>query len=850
MKPEPGGFYQLTPGDEPPNLEGNPCLTNPRIFGFRFRRPWTDIQPNSPTTYNWVDDDAAVAIATQAGKKVGTGFAAGFTTPEWVYTDGDLVYKYEMLEEDPPGTSIGSQPLPFDTVYQDKLNTFIQAQGAKYDGNPNISYIMIAGFMQALGMNYAQTQEDMDALDALAVTPPPGYDGLTVSWPNFLTGYVDAAKKIIDMYALAFPQTPIILTISNPFPTQAGQAAQQEIKQYGLDTYPGHFGTMVSALYAVLPPHAPGPVPTIQYPKLFQHAVPSQNISRIYNPPIPDPIPDAPQPFSDCCLHGVTLGGKLEEIYIGDATAEMNQAVLDLVLPLLLANLANAEDQQPPPIPGEETPTISGIRSLRFREVIWGVAHKLGWITSCDPLAGGPSDDQFCELVTFCNAWLRKLWDAEDWNEWTKILQVRPDARHSVLIPGRVLRMFLNDPDLVPGPIDAPFSVLDGRVHCGFEHGSNVWLKYLPNPPVFTEDKWSSIVTYKIGDLVYSPISGECYKSLINGNRDHDPAPIILSGGGRFDLSFVVTQEFVPGVPTEPPTSEVWRVLVGNPPVYNLEDVLYRFQFIDTDGGQHQVAYVTPAPGGTLTDLTNGITAAFAASLDPFILSLTVSVVGTLEATQMQFELATAHFSARGTVDIGPGPPVDLVLEHVSVYNPGHTGQDEVPQLAVLTLEQELDLQSALYTIRAQNREGNHQVSYTSQPDEALQVTLEGIIQAINDAAAADPFWGTVIADPDPDTDTIEFLTVETVRFQATAESQFVPDTVIAWEQVIFPMVIAEPVMRGIYSDALREEGQTDKAGVEETATTQELALATGKSINQPYDRMTDQQQPRSRYRM
>lgn len=62
------------------------------------------------------------------------------------------------------------------------------------------------------------------------------------------------------------------------------------------------------------------------------------------------------------------------------------------------------------------------------------------------------------------------------------------------------------------------------------------------------------------------------------------------------------------------------------------------------------------------------------------------------------------------------------------------------------------------------------------------------------------------------------------------------------WILVPFPAVIADVVWRGAYSDALREEGQTDKATVEEQAALQELKEAIARNLGNRYDMLTDQQ--------
>jgi hypothetical protein len=409
--------------------------------------------------------------------------------------------------------------------------------------------------------------------------------------------------------------------------------------------------------------------------------------------------------------------------------------------------------------------------------------------------------------------------------------------------------MYLVNPRTTPAMLeDSPFGLFESRVHCGFEHGTSVWLKYLPPLPVFTHDIWDRTVTYIVDEPVYSPISGECYKSLINGNIGHDPAQAEQQNRA-FQLEVEVTQRFHPEVPPEPATSEVWRIQVDDPDHTAEANVRYLTGIVSEDGNQGNIVYVTPGVGGTVQDVLDGIEAAFAASINPFVMSL---VFAQELPNLYTLTLSTARFSCRGQVDPpGSGNTVDLPLEHLSNYSPGRAGQDAVPQLTVITLHAQFEFQSTLYSFVARDSANQqHQVGYLSAKGEAFQTTFVGIRQAILDAAAGDPWWGTVVVVGNLDTNSGTFTTIEDVRFQGTAEIKIDAESVAAWEKQVFPLAIAEPVMRGVYSDALREEGQTDKAGVEEQAAAPELAIASGKSVFQPGDRLTNQQVSKSRYRM
>ncbi len=62
------------------------------------------------------------------------------------------------------------------------------------------------------------------------------------------------------------------------------------------------------------------------------------------------------------------------------------------------------------------------------------------------------------------------------------------------------------------------------------------------------------------------------------------------------------------------------------------------------------------------------------------------------------------------------------------------------------------------------------------------------------------------------------------------------------WTLVPFPFALADPVVRGAYSDALREEGQTDKGMAEEQAAGQAQVERAATFAAPDYDPLTGQQ--------
>ena len=356
FKPQPSGIYDLlfgAPGTGKIDLTNNPLLDNPNIDGFRYKVGWAKIQPTDASTFNWDSIDSAISIAAAHGKKLCVSISGGLSTPGWVYTTAPVVYKYDMIETDTDtGLSIGSQPLIWDTAYQDKWRTFLAAFAARYESNPACSYVVMGGFMETFNMTIVGIDADFTAMENLAKNPPSGYPGLVTSYPDFTSAYTPAAQLFITDYVNAFPTTSLLLTLYKVVPGDLGITLQDAIADWGKATYPVHVGTMVSALYATLPPHAAPPAP-VSYPKGFQmvcHAI--DDPARLYLDPDPVPMPPAPIPLQDALEHGVSLSAKYIEVYEEDLTPAESQPVLAAERAKLLANVGDGSGPPPgPPAP-------------------------------------------------------------------------------------------------------------------------------------------------------------------------------------------------------------------------------------------------------------------------------------------------------------------------------------------------------------------------------------------------------------------------------------------------------------------------------------------------------------------
>jgi hypothetical protein len=69
------------------------------------------------------------------------------------------------------------------------------------------------------------------------------------------------------------------------------------------------------------------------------------------------------------------------------------------------------------------------------------------------------------------------------------------------------------------------------------------------------------------------------------------------------------------------------------------------------------------------------------------------------------------------------------------------------------------------------------------------------------------------------------------------------------WELILIPESIHDLILRYAFAEALREDGQFDKAAQEEQAVIQEAISKIAALVGPPFDTVSDQSRPASRYR-
>ena len=176
--------------------------------------PWSILEPQEGVFHwdhsewegcfnSWIENGYKVGIQVRGMSTLGTLYNDG--VPQWVF-DAGAKYIDEPIKQHNLGGrwSIDERPIRFpvywDPIYLEKANNFINALGKRYNGNPNIEFV-IMGFMGRWGEMHISEHTPVEPwLDA----------GLNI--PT----YIKAHKKIIDMYVDAFPDTPIVQELGSP----------------------------------------------------------------------------------------------------------------------------------------------------------------------------------------------------------------------------------------------------------------------------------------------------------------------------------------------------------------------------------------------------------------------------------------------------------------------------------------------------------------------------------------------------------------------------------------------------------------------------------------------------------
>jgi hypothetical protein len=192
LRTEERGVYYLTPaeGNRRVDLSRLGCWDNPNIVGVSLRATWAVVEP-APDQFDWSFLDEALRFAKSKRKFVAISIIAGIRSPDWIFGSAT---RLRLTGRDAKRRD--SVPAPWDPNYLSAWKKFVQAFGARYDGNPLISYVTATG----LGRG-----EESHLLD------DPGDAGQFDE-----NRWMAAANQVVSCYNSAFKSTPWLLVWGQP----------------------------------------------------------------------------------------------------------------------------------------------------------------------------------------------------------------------------------------------------------------------------------------------------------------------------------------------------------------------------------------------------------------------------------------------------------------------------------------------------------------------------------------------------------------------------------------------------------------------------------------------------------
>ena len=142
-------FYSNVPGNYGSKLVPSDTVEDfPGLSTVYLRIPWAYIEPEEGR-FNWAILDTPAQRWIAKGKKIALRLTCSenwmkFATPEWVKDAGAkgsfYIYGKGPVEKATPGTHT------LMTRFIEKLEKFLAAAGARYDGNPNVEFIDVGTY--------------------------------------------------------------------------------------------------------------------------------------------------------------------------------------------------------------------------------------------------------------------------------------------------------------------------------------------------------------------------------------------------------------------------------------------------------------------------------------------------------------------------------------------------------------------------------------------------------------------------------------------------------------------------------------------------------------------------------
>lgn len=507
------------------------------------------------------------------------------------------------------------------------------------------------------------------------------------------------------------------------------------------------------------------------------------------------------------------------------------------------------------------------MRFANFRDfVLWPIAYKIG----LDPTTNF-EDSQARAIGDYINMYVRKAWASADFPEWSVISNFVPGAGKPVqdhivelnndgtignVNVSKVLAVYLNDPRKYDLPLEIPFIQLSQGVYVGLDHGNQVWIKYLTQPPIYTATSWNTNITYGKGDITYSPVAGECYVSLINGNKGNDP--VALSGG--IPPSPTLVQPFVPGSPgfdAQPKISYIQMATSAGVTIPDPPPASSLFKWVAKDSTGAVIATATHTANGTESLAAIMSILAVAIATDPDLSTFTI----TQNATDLltNFSNASEFGLSGGYQPTGGNHTLALVVAQTQSYVPSTPPTDPTPQSTQIRLTNQDVKPGATFKFTFIDTLGTvHVAYYTALAGDGIATVLSGVATAIQAQASTDPIFAQLVTLVDGSNG---IITVSSPQPGAIGFDWFYtpppePEPPPPgqkgtwWALQPFPYDLVDVVIRGANVEVLKEWGQLQGGMAEEQALPAELGNRTTIGRNQEVRDAMPRGGGRSRYAM
>ena len=167
-------FYSNIPENYGSKLAPSDTLDDfPGLSTVYLRIPWAYLEPEEGK-YNWAMLDTPAQRWAAKGKRIALRITTSenwmsFPTPKWVKVAG-AKGSYYKFGEGRVEKSTNWDPFFDDPVYLEKLDTFMAALAARYDGNPNVEFIDVGTYgMWGEGHTHMSSRQDSFELQKLHI---------------------------------------------------------------------------------------------------------------------------------------------------------------------------------------------------------------------------------------------------------------------------------------------------------------------------------------------------------------------------------------------------------------------------------------------------------------------------------------------------------------------------------------------------------------------------------------------------------------------------------------------------------------------------------------------------------